>query len=344
MSLKKQITISPNLLKSGGGSIKNKSKEKNKEKVKLNRPSKLKTEFLKRIKTHKQNIKNEKKEDVAFSSDFKESMSYLMDMMKDNTPSSRGRTLKHRKPQEHNTPHVNLGMPMELANENTIQISTPVLKQQSISSPMSFPMSSPMSAPMSAPMSVALQNPIPKPIVTQILPSPEYGILKGGSKPTYRTWLNKTQKNRNSENKVSDHVKTEREEKLNHLKNKFGIFSKPKIEKDNKVKKTKFLTKKKHYTIKRKFKLGKNNTRRKISVLIKNKVLRARVQVERSMLRAKPLHVMKNYLYSHGILKVGNNAPKDLIKQIYEDAILTGDVNNTSKEVLIYNYLNKKDD
>ena len=72
--------------------------------------------------------------------------------------------------------------------------------------------------------------------------------------------------------------------------------------------------------------------------------MRARVQVERSMLRAKPLHVMKNYLYSHGILKVGNNAPKDLIKKIYEDAILTGEVNNTSKEVLIYNYLNKKDD
>ncbi len=90
--------------------------------------------------------------------------------------------------------------------------------------------------------------------------------------------------------------------------------------------------------------MGKNNTRRKISVLLKNKDLRARVQVERSMLRSKPLHVMKNYLYSHGILKVGNNAPKDLIKRIYEDAILTGEVTNTSKDVLIYNYLNKKDD
>jgi len=354
MSLKKQITISPNLLKSGSGSIKNKSSNKKKEKVKLNRPSKLKTEFLKRIKTHKENIKNEKKEDVAFSSDFKESMSYLMDMMKDNIPSNRGRTLKHKKQQQHNTPHVNLGIPVELTNENTIQISTPALKQSPMSAPMSAPMSSRMSAPMSAPMSSRMSAPMsaptPSPMsisnhippTTQLLPAPEYGILKGGPKPTYRTWLNKTQKNRNSENKVSE------EEKV-------GIFSKPKIEKDNIikiskiekdkiVKKPKFLTKKRHYTVKRKFKLGKNKTRRKISVLIKNKELRARVQVERSMLRAKPLHVMKNYLYSHGILKVGNNAPKDLIKKIYEDAILTGEVNNTSKEVLIYNYLNKKDD
>ena len=62
------------------------------------------------------------------------------------------------------------------------------------------------------------------------------------------------------------------------------------------------------------------------------------------MLRAKPLHVMKNYLYSHGLLKVGNRAPKELIKRIYEDAILAGEVNNTSKDVLIYNYLNKKDE
>ena len=53
---------------------------------------------------------------------------------------------------------------------------------------------------------------------------------------------------------------------------------------------------------------------------------------------------MKNYLYTRGLLKVGNNAPKDLIKKMYEDSILTGDVNNTSKDVLIYNYLNKKDD
>ena len=43
-------------------------------------------------------------------------------------------------------------------------------------------------------------------------------------------------------------------------------------------------------------------------------------------------------------MKVGNNAPKDLIKKIYEESILAGDVNNTSKEVLIYNYLNKKDE
>ena len=154
-------------------------------------------------------------------------------------------------------------------------------------------------------------------------------------------WLNKTQKKRDDNLNQNNDVTNE---KLNHLKDKFGIFSKPKIKDENKKKRKRTLTKKRHCTIKRKYKLGQNKTKRKISVLIKNKELRARVQVERSMLRAKPLHVMKNYLYSHGLLKVGNNAPKDLIKKIYEESILAGDIYNTSKDVLIYNYLNKKDE
>tara|TARA_B110000305_G_C19330658_1_gene583803 strand:+ start:18 stop:1043 length:1026 start_codon:yes stop_codon:yes gene_type:complete len=341
MSLKKQITISPDLLKGGGSSgIKKSPKEKKRPNVKINKPSKLKKEFLKRIKDHKNKIKSSEKEDIAFSSDFKDSMNYLIDIMKDKgTKSNKGRTLKHRS--NINEPTINLDLPRELMS-NEIKISTPSMSIKSPISPIVTSMS-PVVNPVESIITPVVHNSTA--LNNGLIPTPPYGILKNGSKPTYRMWLNKTQKNRESIVEIPKKEKTEREEKLNHLKEKFGIFSKPSIEKkEDKPKKMKSIIKKKYCTIKRKYNLGKNNTRRKISVLLKNKDLRARVQVERSMLRSKPLHVMKNYLYSHGILKVGNNAPKELIKRIYEDAILTGEVTNTSKDVLIYNYLNKKED
>ena len=86
MSLKKQITISPDLLKySSSSSIKEKKQKSSK--IKMNKPSKLKKEFLKRIKNHRENAENKSDNeeiDVAFSSDFQESMKYLMDVMKKN--------------------------------------------------------------------------------------------------------------------------------------------------------------------------------------------------------------------------------------------------------------------
>lgn len=353
MSLKKQITISSDLLKnSGSSSSKNKSsKEKKKSKVKINKPSKLKKEFLKRIKEHKNKVKGDITSDVAFSSDFKDSMNYLMDIMKDSNTSNRGRTLKHKK--SINNPNVNLSIPHELIN-NEIKISTNVSDNNynSISPQLVSKSLIPDISPVVTPGVIPVVTPVSTPILSNtpninnnLAPSPPYGVLKNGNKPTYRTWINKTQKNRDTLNVIPEEDKIKRDEKIDYIKKKFGIFTKPLINSnDDKPKNIKSLIKKKYCTIKRKYKLGKNNTRRKISVLLKNKELRARVQVERSMLRSKPLHVMKNYLYSHGILKVGNNAPKDLIKKIYEDAILTGDVNNTSKDVLIYNYLNKKND
>ena len=359
MSLKKQITISPDLLKGAGRSIpKKEKKEKNKSNIKMNKPSKLKKEFLKRIKNHRENINKDKSDidDVAFSSDFQESMKYLMEMMKN---SNNNKTLKRKpvnKPIVNSQPDVNLSVPTELINtplvnpipniENMSKIQSlpivnvqPLVPKVPIQTNLEIIPNSPMTTSM---MEKSELSPInTNYIKTDVLPDVPYGILKKGNKPTYRTWYNKTHKNRpildTNINKVQ---KTERQEKLDNLKNKMRVFSKPNISYD----KNKTYKKKKYSTIKRKYLLGRNKTKRKISVLIKNKDLRARVQVERSMLRAKPLHIMKDYLYSHGILKVGNNAPKDLIKKLYEESILAGEVNNISKDVLIHNYFNKKDD
>jgi len=48
---------------------------------------------------------------------------------------------------------------------------------------------------------------------------------------------------------------------------------------------------------------------------------------------------MKNYLKRHNLLKSGSNAPTDVIKKLYEQSLLTGDVRNTNKNSIVHNYL-----
>ena len=52
-----------------------------------------------------------------------------------------------------------------------------------------------------------------------------------------------------------------------------------------------------------------------------------------------PLTDVKNYLRDHGLMKVGSNAPNDVIRKIYESSMLTGEVVNNNKDVLLHNFL-----
>lgn len=92
-------------------------------------------------------------------------------------------------------------------------------------------------------------------------------------------------------------------------------------------------------TIKRKYKLGKQLSKNKVSVLIKNKKTRKKIQHEEKLL--KRIHIMeiKNQLVKMGLLKHGSTAPNDVIRKMYENAILSGEINNVNKDVLIHNYM-----
>ena len=51
---------------------------------------------------------------------------------------------------------------------------------------------------------------------------------------------------------------------------------------------------------------------------------------------------IKLYLKKHGLLKVGSNAPEKVMREIYETAVLSGDVYNKSGDVLYHNFMNDK--
>ena len=174
-------------------------------------------------------------------------------------------------------------------------------------------------------------------------PAPPYGILKGRSKPLYSEYRKTQKKNQNPSSKLKfnlesslekDPIKplfvTERQNKLQEIKQKLNpVVAKP-VFKPKKFKKTK--------TLKRKLVLGKKNG--KVSVLIKNRRTRRRIKNETLKLKKKSLEEIKQYLRIHNLIKIGTDAPEDILRETFENAFLSGNIYNKSSDNLIHNYIN----
>ena len=108
------------------------------------------------------------------------------------------------------------------------------------------------------------------------------------------------------------------------------------VEKPHSLKKIK----KKKYT-KRTYTLGKAKDTNNVGVLIKSNNDRRIVQEEIDKLKNVSLKEVKDYLRKHCLIKVGSNAPNDVLRKIYEDSILSGEINNKTKGTLLHNYMNE---
>jgi hypothetical protein len=96
-------------------------------------------------------------------------------------------------------------------------------------------------------------------------------------------------------------------------------------------------TRKRMITKTYKYILGKNG--KNVSVLLKDMNTRKMVKKECSRLTNTPIHDIKQYLRKKNLLKIGSNATDDVVKKIYEQSILTGEVRNMSKDTLIHNFM-----
>lgn len=367
MSEKKTIVFNESLFNGNTKSNKNKTKKKKiKPSSSLIKPNTLKKNLLQKIKQHQINQKiknNEINNDSSnmknitpthdnFQNSFSESMEYLDKLNakfkqkkllkkqkkiqnKNNAitnstsnhtnaiSSNLNKTLKNPYNVSFNTPHIKIEPMVQVDIPIHSQLSSNLnnkiindLNQNNTNSSTNNSLS--ISSNFKPTIPIESSNTI-KENKSQDVP---YGCLKGGSKPTYRTYHNKTLKNRSF---------------IKNNKDKITINNSNKL----KPKSYKKLKQKIRKTIKTKYKLGKNNNNR-VSVLIKNNKTRKNIKREQGILKQKPISEIKQYLYNKNLLKIGSTAPPDILRTLYEQSILAGDITNISSDITLYNFVNGK--
>ena len=141
---------------------------------------------------------------------------------------------------------------------------------------------------------------------------PKYGILKNGNIPTYKSFLQQSHKNRTMKNIINNCNPHPKEEKI-ELK------------------------------IERKLKVGINKTQKKVGIFIKNGKLRNEIENNKLLMKKTHIKTVKNYLKKNNLIKHGSNAPATLLRNIYENSVLVGDVNNNNSKNALHNYMNEED-
>lgn len=153
-------------------------------------------------------------------------------------------------------------------------------------------------------------SPTQMPVQTNIQNNePKYGILKNGSMPTYRSYL---RNNRTVKNIVNNFNLPPKEEKI-------------------------------ELQIERKLKVGLNKTKKKVGIFIKNAKLRRDIENNKLLLKKSHIKTVKNYLKKNNLIKHGSNAPSELLRCMYENSQMVGDVNNNNSKNALHNYLNDEE-
>lgn len=382
----KTISINPSLFSMG--KTKKKREKSQKPIAPLISPNVLKNKLLKRIKEHKlketETLDSKKKlpeggdgsEETSFSDEFSSSINYLQTLSNqqkiNNEKQKRLQDIQSKTVKNYNSLNSSSNIPL-------VNIDLPEDLQFTINTEQFTP---------------SENNIMLKPRPNNEVP---YGILKGGTKPTYRDW-SRTQRNNivtdpNSaltiQNIELNKTKTERENRLNNLREKLkqkqneeetkkdnnlmmnqNLIKKPIVESNqaesselesNRIESntltpnsqssmsdnllneeivgTKRITKK---TTKRKYTLGKSRVKNSVSVLVKDRGTRKQILSAQKDLKKKNINDVKSYLRDHNLIKVGSNAPNDVLRKLYESAMLAGEITNSNVETLLHNF--SKDD
>lgn len=91
-------------------------------------------------------------------------------------------------------------------------------------------------------------------------------------------------------------------------------------------------------TIKRKYTLGRSKIQKTVAVLIKDRSTRRQVLHAQKDLKRKPINDVKAYLREHNLIKVGSSTPNDIMRKMYESAMLAGEIKNSNVETLLHNF------
>ena len=297
----KPIIINPELLKISPRSVKNRTVKKPKSSLK---PNKLKGELLTRIKNYRQ--KQNSADIVKIPND---KNSNIIIENTDNKPINK---------ENLNNPIIisnNLNKSIKKKDNSSIIEDDDFTQSINFLKELSSKTKNKSKSNDALPLSLDQNNNINDTVA--LSGAPPYSCLKGSNLPTFREWKNKTIKN-NLQSDTSDISDTSNNINLQTNSNNTDFTNKSKIK-----------------TLK--YCLGKKG--RKVSILVKNSDTRKKITLEHETLKHISIGDMKKYLKRHNLLKSGSHAPPDIIKKLYEQALLGGDIRNSNKTNLIHNYL-----
>jgi hypothetical protein len=153
-----------------------------------------------------------------------------------------------------------------------------------------------------------------------------YGNLKNGIKPTFKSWTNK-------DSNVSESISN-----IHTPQNIFeNIISKSQDNFENIIPEplSSIIEKKE---IKKTFNIGKNKKENAISILIKNNCSRKKIESDKLALKKTSLSTLKNFLKKQNLIKFGSTAPNQLLREIYENTKLCGDIINENPQNILHNF------
>ena len=327
----KQITIQKNYLTPSSGSSSKPRQRKRSSRSgdaapKKQRYGKLKNQILERVRSmHNEDGSQERNTENEQINQLEDSLQYINSLIEKHKQ-RKNKTLKRKR----KAPKITkVGVPEP--QKPSISLIQPTLKVEE----------QPKIQEVSK-VSPSLQVPpvVPKtthPEVERIVikDAPSYGVLKGGEKPTYRQVFNKTLKRKSQNDEVTPTQQRGtlyekfKQMRSNQARNKGGISKRYK--------------KYKLKTFKKKYNLGKNVDSKKIGVLIKDNKTKKNIRENLKEINKKTLLEKKEELRKRNILKIGSTAPDKIIHSMYNNMILSGDIVNTSSDVLIHNYMNDND-
>lgn len=96
-------------------------------------------------------------------------------------------------------------------------------------------------------------------------------------------------------------------------------------------------------TVKRTYTVGRRKGGKTVSVLIKNLKTRKKVQDAKKVLKKTEIGEIKSFLKSKGLLKSGSVAPPNVLREMYESAMMAGDVHNLNDKIAMHNYITADD-
>ena len=202
---------------------------------------------------------------------------------------------------------------------------------------------------------------------------PKWGCMKNGSLPTYRNWKNVTQKKPTSYDQTPSamiQMPSVDSHSNGSIRPAITVYNEPikpfQISPTDRFTPTRSIDDRKQEmramaiatsasaetyiptnrylkqrrTVRRKYALGKSKTQPKISVLISNRTIRNNIMTKTQSFKQVHIDEIKRFLVKKGFIRVGSSAPNDVLRKMYETAsLMCGEIDNHNPDNLLYNYL-----